>query len=167
MIPLIRSTLLAALLVVPTVALTAAAVPPESASPATHIHPDGHDLQHPPAAEAAPAVRWQADEPLRAGMRRVRAATEALARAAHGHADAARTTAIADELKAAVAMMFAQCQLAPAPDAALHPLLAEVLRASTRLSEGHDGAALEVLQAVLVRYAELFEDAEWHANHVP
>lgn len=167
MIPLIKSTLLAALLVVPTVAITAAAVPPESATPATHVHPDGHDLKHPPAAEADPAVRWKADEPLRVGMRRVRAATEALSRAAHSHADAARTTAIADELKAAVAMMFAQCQLAPAPDAALHPLLAEVLRVSTELSGGQDATALEALQAVLARYAVLFEDSGWSTKHAP
>jgi hypothetical protein len=62
--------------------------------------------------------------------------------------------------------MIARCRLDPAPDAALHPLLARVLQASARLAGGEfDAAALAELEAVLQRYPLLFEDAGWSADH--
>jgi hypothetical protein len=67
--------------------------------------------------------------------------------------------AIAAELKSAVETMFVECRLDPAPDAALHPLLARVLQASQVLSErGFDATARDELRAVLARYAELFDE---------
>lgn len=120
---------------------------------------DAHDVHAAPADPATPAMRWPADEPLARGMRRVRAATDALAHAKHDHLNAAQVKAIAAELKSAVDGMFAECRLAPDADAALHPLLAKVLGASRTLSAGtFDAVALADLQAVLARYVELFEE---------
>ena len=134
--------------------------PHDPASHEAHAPPAGHETHAPPP----PAVRWQADEPLARGMRRVRAAKQALAHGAHGHLDPAQVRAIAATLDAAVQEMFAQCRLAPEPDAALHPLLATVLRASARLAPGRfDAAALAELEAVLARYPRLFDDATWTA----
>ena len=143
-----------------------------AAAPANAGEPphDGasHGAHAPPAEQAsddqapAPAVRWQADEPLSRGMQRVRNATQALSHGAHGHLDPAQVQAIARELDAAVRDMFAQCRLEPEPDAALHPMLASVLQASARLAEGRfDPKALAWLEAVLARYPRLFEDAAW------
>jgi hypothetical protein len=93
----------------------------------------------------------------------VRAATDALAHAGHGHLDRAQERALADEIAAAVNTMFAQCRLAPAPDAALHPLLARLLVASQALRERPaDADVADVaaeLRAVLQRYDQLFDDS--------
>ena len=139
-----------------------ASEPPHAAdSHAAHAPPAEHASQAP---MVAPAVRWQADEPLSRGMQRVRVATQGLSHGAHGHLDVAQVQAIARELDAAVRDMFAQCRLEPEPDAALHPLLASVLQASATLAEGRfDAAALAGLEAVLLRYPQLFNDAAWTA----
>ena len=135
--------------------------PQDPASHAAHAAPAEHAS---PGQASAPAVRWQADEPLSRGMQRVRAATQALAHGAHGHLDVAQVQAISRQLDAAVRDMFAQCRLEPEPDAALHPLLASVLQASARLSAGRfDPQALAELEALLARYPLLFEDAAWSA----
>lgn len=165
MIRMIPLALVSLLLAVSALAGATTELPPLPASAATKENAESHDVQHGPGDQAAPVVRWQSDEPLRLGMRRVRTATEALSHAAHGHLDAAQVNAVARELKAAVHEMFAQCRLAPAPDAALHPLLAQVLEASTRLAaDGFDAAVLDALQAVLARYVVLFEDEGWSAG---
>ncbi|WP_156968864.1 DnrO protein [Arenimonas metalli] len=123
----------------------------------------GHDAD---ADAGLPATRWASDAPLREGMRRVRAATEALSHGAHGHLDEAQVKAVAAELEAAVQDMIARCRLDPEPDAALHPLLASVLRASAALAaEGFDPSVLADLEAVLARYPQLFEDADWSEDH--
>lgn len=111
--------------------------------------------------EGAP---WPADEPLSRGMARVRTATLALEHAAHVPLEPAQVRDIAAELRSATQMMFAECRLAPAPDAALHPLLATVLEAAGRLEHGFDAGALASLQAVLARYPRLFDDAAWSAS---
>lgn len=133
--------------------------PHDAASHEAHAPPAGHAFH---GDGVPPAVRWQADAPLSRGMQRVRIATQALSHGAHGHLDVAQVQAIAGQLEAAVRDMFAQCRLDPEPDAALHPLLARVLQASTRLADGQfDPQALAELQAVLARYPQLFEDAAW------
>ena len=139
-----------------------ASEPPHAADSHAAHAPSAEDASQAPIV--APAVRWQADEPLSRGMQRVRVATQGLSHGAHGHLDVAQVQAIARELDAAVRDMFAQCRLEPEPDAALHPLLASVLQASATLAEGRfDAAALAGLEAVLLRYPQLFNDAAWTA----
>lgn len=140
---------------------------PLGASERPH-HPARHQahaspvVRDSPGEAFAPAVRWQADEPLARGMQRVRAATHSLSQGAHGPLEVAQVRAVAAELDAAVQEMFALCRLAPEPDAALHPLLARVLQARARLAKGvFDAQALADLEVVLARYPLLFEDATW------
>ena len=112
------------------------------------------------AEKAAPAsTRWQADAPLQAGMARVLVASKALEHMQHGHLNPAQVTALADEIKGAVNDMFAQCKLDPAPDAALHPLLARLLTASEALrTNPMESSPVEDIHAVLARYGELFKE---------
>lgn len=114
------------------------------------------------ATTQAPATagrRWKTDAPLRAGMARVRIATEVLAPLEHGHLDPAQVVAVAGELRSAVNAMFAQCRLAPGPDAALHPLLARILGASQALRDAPaDPAPLAELRDVLAQYRKLFDE---------
>ena len=117
-------------------------------------------------ADNATAVRFIADEPLSRGMARVRAASDLLAHAAMGHMGPEQVKQQAAELKAAVDGMFAECKLQPAADAAAHPLLARVLTVSAAMAGGdYDAAAHADLKAVLVRYAELFDDSAISVDH--
>lgn len=135
-----------------------------------HAHAHGDPVAHTPTGHeeaSTPAQRWAADEPLRRGMRRVHAAAAALSHAEHRPLDPAHVRGVAAELASAVSFMFANCKLAPEPDAALHPLLARVLAASQSLRGGAaDAAVIADLRAVLARYPELFEDAGWPAPEV-
>ena len=114
------------------------------------------------AAVAKPSTssaRWLADAPLKSGMARVRVASDALAHLQHGHLDATQVTALADEITAAVNDMFANCKLDPAPDAALHPLLARLLAASQSLrAKPADAAPVSDIHAVLANYETLFSE---------
>lgn len=140
---------------------------PTVAAAASSVHEaHGHDehADHTSAATATPPVgeRWATDAPLRAGMLRVRVAAEALEPLAQGSMEPALVRAQADEIDAAVNAMFADCRLEPAPDAALHELLAKLLTASSALRAAPDDAApLAALHAVLTRYPELFDDSGW------
>ena len=170
--PYLPHALIALLLAAPALvgAVAGGGEPPVPADAhASHPAQDAHDSHHPaPAGDAftAPATRWASDAPLREGMRRVRVATEGLSHGAYGHLDAGQVQALAAELEAAVQDMIARCRLDPEPDAALHPLLARVLQASAVLAAGEfDAAALAELEAVLLRYPLLFEDADWIVDH--
>ncbi|WP_147652630.1 DnrO protein [Vulcaniibacterium gelatinicum] len=142
--------------------------PSAQAAPATQAAPDDHaePAAHPEHTAGMPAPppgqRWATDAPLRAGMARVRAATEALAPLEQGRMDAAQVRAQADEIQAAVNTIFAECRLPPEPDAALHPLLIRLMQASRALREKPaDPAPLADLHAVLEHYPQMFDDQDW------
>ena len=142
------------------VAATVTVAPAAAAEHDKHATPIADSGPTPPAGQ-----RWATDAPLRAGMARVRIATEALQPLQHGPMTAAQVRAQADEIQAAVNAMFAQCKLAPQPDAALHPLLAKLLVASQALRDKPtDAAPLADLSDVLRRYPQLFDDSEWPAS---
>jgi hypothetical protein len=127
--------------------------------PADDPHAAHHDHGQNPADAATPAQRWPADAPLRAGMARVREAALALAALEQGTLQAPQVQAQADEIRAAVDSMFANCRLAPEPDAALHPLLARLIGASQALkAQPADPAPLADVRGVLQRYSELFTE---------
>ncbi|HQZ30603.1 MAG TPA: hypothetical protein PLG89_01930 [Arenimonas sp.] len=162
--PMLPHLCVALLLAAPALVPATSRVAEPAAHHASHA---GHAPGKLPADSGAPAVRWQADEPLARGMKRLRAATQALSHGAHGHLSAEQVKAIAAELDAAVQDMIAQCRLEPEPDAALHPLLARVLQASARLASGKfDAKAMEDLEAVLARYPVLFDDVAWSADQI-
>jgi hypothetical protein len=152
MAPILRTLLLCPLL-----AVSVSAHGDADTAPSAH---PGHPAQA-MSRPGAPATgqRWQADAPLRAGMARVRVATDALAHLQHDHLDPLQVLALADELRSAVNTMFAQCRLRPEPDAALHPLLARILVASQALRDKPaDAAPVAELEAVLAQYRKLFDD---------
>lgn len=138
-------------------------------NPALAVEPTRHD-HHAAAAELASvnAERWASDAALREGMRRLRLAIEDLDSAS------AQPAASAAAIEAAVNYLFAECRLPPAPDAALHGLLAQTLGAAAELrgAAPHQHARSQ-LQTVLQRYPQLFDDPAWttseadgqHADH--
>lgn len=132
-----------------------AVTPPAAVDP--HAADDHHHHHASEAADSAiPATPWAIDAALGQGMRRVSAVRQSLAA---GPTDPAKLKALGEELEAAVHGMFAECQLPPEPDAALHDLLAQVLDVRNQLGEGHGGHhVLDKLDGALRGYVERFDD---------
>jgi hypothetical protein len=102
-------------------------------------------------------VRWTPDAALVEGMSRVRTALAGLE--ASSHPDDATVRALAGEIDAAVAYMFANCKLPTEPDVALHAILARLM-ANTRALEANpsDGSPVADMHDALHNYQALFAD---------
>lgn len=130
---------------------------------------DDHAAHDTHAAHAVPEVaddhvRWQPDEPLREGMRRMATAVGALGHHEHAHLDAVQVRKLADEVNGAAAYMFANCTLEPEPDAALHGLLAQLMGGARSLAQNPDATApIAPMREALVDYVRLFDDPEFVA----
>ena len=156
---------------------------PPAATPADVPHPaQANDAAHPedssaahdahPAGElvlpAVPATPWQSDAPLREGMRRIHRAVDALGHGEHGHLDAAQVTAAATAVQAAADDMFANCKLEPAPDVALHGLLAVLMKGASDLKANPaDLSPLAHMREALALYPRMFVDPQWQADTAP
>ena len=128
------------------------------AAPDAHAHDDAHaghaavdaDVPVPEGHEP-----WTPDAPLIEGMSRIRTAVAGMETAA-GPAATAGHLADVDE---AIRFIFANCRLEPAPDAALHGVLARLQAASGALhADPADTAALSSMRAAVANYEVLFDD---------
>ena len=125
--------------------------------------PHRHDRQTRELPDTAQSAPFATDAPLRAGMARVRNAVAANVpdyrqRGLSGE----QATALASEIEQSVGYLFANCQLEPAADAALHGLLAQLLQgaAALRRDPAADDGMPSVL-AALASYPRLFLDTQW------
>lgn len=120
---------------------------------------------HGPAAGAAPAsasARWPSDAALRTGMGRIRDVVAALQHHEHQHMGAAQADAAAALLDEHVAYLVDNCRLDPEPDAALHAIIAELLRASAELrSDPADPEPVAAMRRALEGYPLQFDDPDW------
>lgn len=135
-----------------------------SATPATDADGHGHDHAMHAKAHVEPPLppdgeRWQADAALTRGMQELRAVAQSLQELPQ-EADPAAVAALGERVEHSVHRMFAECRLAPEPDAALHALLAEVIGARQQLAAGESepGAAQATLARVLEQYDQRFVD---------
>ena len=128
--------------------------------PAEHAAHAAHAV--PTATSARDHARWQPDEPLREGMRRMGDAVGALGHHDHLQLGPAQVRKLSDEVRSAAAYMFANCTLEPEPDAILHGMLARLLGGAHALSR--DPASTEPLgpmRAALADYARQFDDPDF------
>ena len=135
-----------------------------------------HNQAHPAADDHAdhavaaalptpPATPWASDAPLRNGMRRMHQAVGALGHAEHAHLDAAQSTAAAQQVQDAANFMFANCKLAPEPDAALHGVLATLISGANALKANPaDTAPVASMREAVALYPRMFEDETWQAD---
>lgn len=120
------------------------------------------------ALPTPPATTWASDAPLREGMRRMHHAVDALGHAEHGHLDVTQTTAAVQQVQDAANFMFANCKLAPEPDAALHGVLATLISGASALKANPaDTAPVASMREAVALYPRLFEDASWQADTAP
>lgn len=60
------------------------------------------------------------------------------------------------EVEATVKDIFANCKLEPAADAAIHPVLAEILNGANLLKKGDAKGGHDKIHHALLKYEELF-----------
>jgi hypothetical protein len=118
---------------------------------------------HAAALAPVPAQRWTPDAPLQEGMRRARAAVDALREYEAGRMSASVAVDQAKAVEAAVVYMFSNCKLAPEPDAALHGILVPLLSAAQALKAdpGKVGTIAD-MRAAIARYPHYFNDPGWN-----
>lgn len=131
-------------------------------------HAAGDHAAHAATLPAPPATPWPSDASLREGMRRMQRAVGALGHAEHSHLNAAQTTAAAQQVQDAANFMITNCKLAPEPDAALHGVLATLLRGAAALKANPtDSSPVASMRDAVALYPRLFVDAAWQADTAP
>ena len=131
-----------------------------------HAAADDHDASHADAIANAGGtdfpvpgnhVKWTPDAPLVEGMSRVRTALEGLE--SESHPDDAAVAALATDIDSAVEYMFANCQLPPEPDIALHAVLARLMANTSALKANpSDGSPVADMHEAVHNYERLFDD---------
>lgn len=132
---------------------------------------ESHAAHAATTAVSAPAQRWVPDASLREGMRRVYVAVDELRHYEMGHMSAPMAVDRAATVEDAVTFMFAHCQLAPEPDAALHGILVPLMSAAQTLKAyPKKVGAVADMRAAIARYPQYFNDPGWDnptpAEHV-
>ncbi|KZC41370.1 MULTISPECIES: hypothetical protein [Rhodanobacter] len=126
-----------------------------------HNH-ESHAAPAATSAAAAPAQRWAPDASLSQGMRRAYAAVDELRHYEMGHMSAPMAVDRATEVEQAVTYMFANCKLAPEPDAALHGILVPLASAALTLkADPKKVSAVADMRAAIAHYPQYFNDPGW------
>lgn len=150
--------------------LAALAVAAITSNPADASTGDAHG--HYAHVQEAPSpmhdgARWATDAPLRQGMTRIRELIEPWATPA-GRPDGKGPGVAAAAIRTQVQFMIDNCKLEPQADAALHQLIADILRGADALSRPasrSEGVAL--IAAALRRYPQSFDHPGWQSLSVP
>jgi len=131
------------------VMLVAAPVGPALAQAATH----SHDAAATHKLIVNQGRKWATDEPLRAGMGRIRGLVEPQLAAAHaGKLTLAQYRELATQVENEVGGIVANCKLEPKADAMLHLVIADI-GAGTDTMAGKDAKARPALGLVMVAQA--------------
>ena len=136
------------------------------AAPAASQHAHEH---HPvPAATSVtsvipvPVQRFVPDASLKTGIRRAYAAVEQMKHHEMGHMSESMVVDRATDVENAVTYMFAHCELAADPDAALHGILVPLLGAAQALkADPQNVKAVADMRTALAHYPRYFNDPGW------
>lgn len=127
--------------------------------------PDGHAADAHAADETAgeakptPATGWTADAPLREGMGRIRLSVDALGHYEQGHMGADQAVEMAGNVEKDVNFLIANCKLDADADAALHGIIAKLLKGAHALKANPaDMAAIAPMREAMTEYAATFDD---------
>jgi len=151
-----RTSLTAA---VAAVAMAAALSAPALAQTATH----DHGAAAPHKLTLNQGRKWTTDEPLRAGMGRIRGLVEPQLGAAHaGKLTSAQYRELATQVETEVGGIVANCKLEPKADAMLHLVIADI-GAGTDAMAGKDAQTRPALG--LVKVAQAVNQYGSHFDH--
>jgi hypothetical protein len=123
---------------------------------------ESHAVLAATTAASAPVKRWTPDASLRDGMRRAYVAVDELRHHEMGHMSAPMAVDRATTVEEAVTFMFAHCELAPEPDAALHGILVPLMGAAQALkADPKKVGAVADMRAAIAHYPQYFNDPGW------
>lgn len=144
------------------VAACAVVSPQVLAAGASQAAPHDHGSAMPAGLALDHGRKWSTDEPLRAGMGRIRTLVEAQLGATHaGKLQPAQYTALAGRIDTEIGGIVANCKLKPEADAMLHLVIGEIgagtdaMKGKTPTQRPEQG--LVQVAAALNNYGEHFE----------
>lgn len=108
---------------------------------------------------AKPAKKFATDDNLRARM----AAVLNTMKAMHDAGAKVNLPETGTKIEVTVQDIFKKCKLEPAADAAIHPILAELLKGADLLKKGKEKDGHEIIHNALLSYEDFFDHPGW--NH--
>lgn len=115
-------------------------------------------------AKPTPATGWTTDAPLREGMGRIRLSVDALGHYEQGHMAADQAVEMAGNVEKDVNFLIANCKLDADADAALHGIIAKLLKGAHALKANPaDMAAIAPMREAMTEYAATFDDPAFRA----
>lgn len=131
----------------------------DASAPDAHASDEHASVESTGPARAAPAGGWVTDAPLREGMGRIRLSVDALAHYEQGHMGAEQAVEMAGNVEKDVNFLIANCKLDPDADAALHEIIAQLLKGSHALkSNPADLTAISPMREAVAEYSRSFDD---------
>lgn len=129
----------------------------QAAAPNHHGH-DGHSA-------AAPSIndqQWPTDAALRKGMTQLREAVNVALPDGSASIDARAAKQLQTAVEDNVSFLIAHCELTEQADAALHGLLADLLKGAKALAEpAEQEQGAQLVLATLHRYPDVFAAPHW------
>lgn len=126
----------------------------EQETTGVHTHHDDHNAK---TNLSKPPKRFIADDSLRVHMSVVLNTMKAM------HSSGVKVSLAETGLKieSTVQDIFKKCKLEPEADAAIHPILAELLKGASLFKNGQEKSGQEIIHNALLRYETFFEHPGW------
>lgn len=125
-----------------------------------HSHGDSSNV-----TEVKPYKKFIADETLRGRMNSILSAMQKLSKTGAGTQKRKQVVTTGSVVESVVRDIFKNCKLEPEADAAIHPILAQILEGSYMLKKGDEKNGHERIHKALLRYEDNFEHSGWNHNH--
>lgn len=126
----------------------------EPAGARGHHH---HDENAAAAKVSKPAQKFATDENLRMRMTSILNTMKVM----HGAGAKVDLTQTGAKIEVTVQDIFKKCKLETAADAAIHPILAQLLKGADLFKKGNSKEAHEIIHNALVRYEDFFDHPGW------
>ncbi|HNE18945.1 MAG TPA: hypothetical protein PKM44_11900 [Turneriella sp.] len=118
----------------------------------------GHDHHGEATASVGkPVKKFATDDNLRVRMTAILNTMKAM-HDAGAKVNLAKTAA---KIEATVQDIFKKCKLEPAADAAIHPILAELLKGAELFKKGNEKEGHDTIHKALLRYEDFFDHPGW------
>lgn len=123
-----------------------------------HLHGHGHSHEAGGGLQLNAGQKWEADQPLREGMERIREFVSA----AKPTGSVSDMQVLAKGIQQQVDYLIANCKLPPAADATLHVMIADLLEGADLVTKKNDPQrGIAVLRKALETYPKYFDHAGW------
>jgi len=116
-------------------------------------------------SEVKPDKKFIADEALKERMNSILRAMQKLNKTGSASEQKKKVVTTGGRVESVVQDIFKNCKLVPDADAAIHPILAEILEGANLLKKGDEKNGHERIHKALLKYGDNFEHSGWNHNH--